>query len=89
MEKICEVVIDVNANEYIRGRISGITYVLTGMPEQTFGWRQREEGSDYDWFFVATQEQYQTIIDTIEKLYPGVIKYEKMKKEVAKEEVPV
>ena len=90
MEKIYEVVIDgKKTNEYIRGRISGMSYILTGMPEKVYGWGYRKDKDEWVWLFGATKELYQTVIDAIEKVYPGVIKYERINNENAGKEILV
>jgi hypothetical protein len=62
-------------NDYKKGRISGMCYIIAGMPEKTWGWCKRDSSNECLWFFEATDEQHQTAIETIEKVYPGVIIY--------------
>lgn len=60
-------------NTYIRGRISGMIYVLTGQPEMTFGWAKARGDIHYMTKVVATEEQLTAITDCIKKVYPDAI----------------
>lgn len=58
-------------NEYIRGRISGIIHVLSGMPEKGYAWKTQEEELDWTIRYDATEEQHEAIKAYIEKYYPN------------------
>ena len=57
-------------SEYIRGRISGIIYALSGMPKKGYGWRVEADGRDWFLCFNATEDQKRSIVECIETLYP-------------------
>lgn len=62
-------------NSYIRGRIHGIIWVLTGMPEMMYANKMHPDGS-WDLRFDATEEQYDTVVNAINKtVYAGIIDY--------------
>ena len=72
--KTYNIIIDgIKTNTYIRGRISGMTYVLTGQPEQSFAWRTAP--GDIHWMYkvLATEEQIIAITDCVKKVYPNAI----------------
>ena len=56
-------------NDYIKGRISGIIHVLTGMPEKQYVWMGYTDNPDLRVRFDATQEQCEAIRACIGKLY--------------------
>lgn len=58
-------------DEYIEGRISGVIYVLTGMPEDS-GYTYIEDGKDAMMQFDATEGQAKAVAECINKLYPEV-----------------
>ena len=62
-------------DEYQRGFISGLMYLLTGKPSNTFAWGRRVNGDEVllDKTFEANDEQALAVRDEIEKLFPGVI----------------
>lgn len=60
-------------NDYIRGRISGMAYVLTGMPERTYSWRKLENCNHWYMDIECTEVQYLAVVEVIENVYPGVI----------------
>lgn len=71
--KTYEILIDGRfANDYIQGRISGIIHALTGMPDEGYAWRSMDR---IEWFtrFDATIEQYLTIKEELNKLYPKAV----------------
>lgn len=71
-----EIVFDgTKMNDFMRGRISGIVYVLMGMPKETWGWFKREASNEWVWFVECTDDEYLDIVDTIEIAHPGVIIY--------------
>ena len=59
-------------NDYIQGRITGIIYVLIGMPDICWAWMRRRDGVEY-MRFECTDEQYQTILNAIDKDYGRLI----------------
>ena len=76
MEHLIMLVSDVNLNDYIRGRISGIIYALSGMPEEGYGWMRDADNGNELLCFDCTEEQYTAITATINKLYGDLIEYE-------------
>lgn len=62
-------------NDYQKGRISGIIYALSGMPEKTYPWRMHKDSVYWIATFDGTDKQYCAVIDAIERAYPGVIFY--------------
>lgn len=62
-------------DEYGRGFISGLMYLLTGKPSDTFAWGRSVEDGKVLWSktFEATDEQALAVRDEVEKVYPGVI----------------
>ena len=60
-------------NQYQRGRISGMVYVLAGMPDNGYGWCTNDDGSVVIKLVKCTDEQYETIIKTIDKVYPEAL----------------
>lgn len=74
MDTIYEIVLDGSRlNDYMRGRISGMIYILTRKPDKTFPWKCRETD---DRLYLTTQcsaEVFDEIIETIEHVYPGVM----------------
>lgn len=62
-------------DEYQRGFISGLMYLLTGKPTTTFRWGRmiREDKVLWDKTFEATDEQALAVKEEIEKMFPGVI----------------
>lgn len=61
-------------NEYIQGRMSGIIYALSGMPEIGYAWQRRVDGSEL-LRFDCTDEQFEQIREAINNCYGGVINY--------------
>lgn len=61
---------------YKLGRISGIVYVIIGMPDTLHAWMKPEDSNKLVLTFNCTEEQYQAAVEVIEKVYPGVIIYE-------------
>lgn len=74
MEHIYEIVLDgAKLNDYQRGRISGMIYILTRKPDKGFPWRNNEI---HDLWYITTlcsEEVFKEIVKTIEHVYPGVI----------------
>lgn len=69
-----EIVFDgTKLNDYKKGRISGMVYILAGMPKKTWGWGRRDNRNEWVWFFECPEGKYNTIVETIESVYPGVI----------------
>lgn len=67
--KTYEVVIDRNgSNSYVWGRISGIIYMLTDMPEIEMGWGKDENAVMLP--FKATEKQADAIHELLTKMYP-------------------
>lgn len=58
------------ANDYIMGRISGIIYALSGMPEKEYAWKIESDGLDCLLIYEATEEQHLTITRCVYHLYP-------------------
>ena len=60
-------------SDYIRGRISGMAYVLLGQSEKTGAWRKAP--GDIHWIMqiLATEEQIVAITDCVNKVYPDAI----------------
>ena len=56
-------------NDYIKGRIGGIIYALTGMPEKEYAFAESKDGLDVYMQFDATQEQCETVVNCINKIY--------------------
>lgn len=65
-------------DEYQRGLISGIMYMGSGMPDDTYTWSISYDKTEWYKNIVCTKEQYAFILDTIERLLPGVIKYKSL-----------
>ena len=57
-------------NNYINGRISGIIYVLTGMPKK--GYPIWNGDLDTVMRFDATEEQAKAVADCVNNLYPNI-----------------
>lgn len=78
-----EIVLDKEKlNDYKKGRISGMIYVLSGKPYKAFAWARKKDDTHYYAVTKCTEEQFKEIVDTIEDVYPGVIiKAEKIKTE--------
>lgn len=63
-------------DEYQRGFISGIMYLLTDKPSETYAWargKNAEDGTIWIKDLVCTTEQALAIHDEVERLFPGVI----------------
>ena len=74
MEHIYEIVFDgTKQNDYVRGRISGMIYILTRKPKVGFPWRNKEVGTRWIVTTQCSEEVFKEIIETIEHVYPGVI----------------
>lgn len=72
--KTFKIVIDgLKTNEYMRGRISGMIYVLTGQAHRGYAWRKAPGDNHWIMQVLATDEQIVTISECIEKVYPDVI----------------
>lgn len=66
-----EILIDGKAsNSYVRGRINGMIFVLTGMPEVSFGYAKSKDGVEWVMCYVATEEQHKAVVECLEKHYP-------------------
>ena len=57
-------------NNYIMGRISGIIYVLSGMPEKEYVWKIESDGRDCLLIYEASEEQHLAITRCIHHRYP-------------------
>lgn len=57
-------------NDYIRGRISGVVYVLSGRPKREYAWIWDCE-LDWTWMFEASEEQANVIQECLNKMYPN------------------
>ena len=72
--KTYKIVIDgTKVSDYIRGRISGMIYVLTGQPEKGFAWRTVAGHGHWIMLVLATEEQIAAITDCVKKVYPEAI----------------
>ena len=72
--KTYELLINGNVvNDYILGRISGIIYVIAGMPEVAYAWRITEDHKNCTVKYDATEEQHKAIIECIDKNYPKAL----------------
>lgn len=60
-------------NDYQIGRISGIVYVLSGMPEKHYGFRRHQDGGYCSIFFEGNPDILYNVQKTINKLYPCAI----------------
>lgn len=67
---------DAELNDFQRGRISGIIYCLTGMPEVMCAWYRTSGDNGYEIPYHATEEQHRQVVDVIAKSFPGVVAYE-------------
>jgi hypothetical protein len=56
-------------NDYIKGRINGIIYALSGMPEKEYAWTMSKNTPDVTMRFDATEEQCEAIVSSLNKLY--------------------
>lgn len=74
MENMYEIVLDgKKTSDYIRGRISGIIYVLTRKPDKGFPWKCERTENRWTLTTVCSEEVFNDIIETINRVYPGVI----------------
>ena len=74
MEHVYEIVIDAEkVNDYIRGRINGMIYILTRKPDMSFGWSSKRAHNRWLTKTQCSEETFNEIIKTIEHVYPGVI----------------
>lgn len=72
--KTYKIYVDGNkTNDYIRGRISGMIYVLTGQPEMTYGWCTARGGVHLLTRVDVEAEQMEAIKNCINKVYPDAI----------------
>ena len=77
----------IRLNEYIRGRINGVIYVLTGMPEKRYPSDVKEDGSCAFQYFDATEAQFEMVRNCVEKLYGHFIYLEFKCRETQEEEL--
>jgi hypothetical protein len=69
-----EIVLNENKlNEYQLGRISGIIYALSGMPEQGYAIKMHQDGDRCSMFFKGNADILYEVQKAINKLYPGVM----------------
>ena len=69
-----EIILDENKlNEYQIGRVNGIIYVLSGMPEKRHPIKRYENIGRCRMFFESDEETLFNIRSTIDKLYPGAM----------------
>ena len=74
MEHIYEIGLNgTKLNDYQRGRISGMIYILTRKPDKGFPWKSNE--IDNRWYVTTqcSEEVFKEIVETIEHVYPDVI----------------
>lgn len=63
-------------NDFIIGKISGIIWALSGMPEvEQAVMKNKKKNYEYQ-VFECTDEQYQDIVNAIWNRYGGIVKYE-------------
>ena len=60
-------------NEYQIGRISGIVYVLSGMPERGYPIMRHKGDDRCSMFFIGNSDILYKVQETINKLYPGAM----------------
>ena len=60
--------------DYVRGRISGIAFVICEQKERnaSFAWARSNKDYTYKFTVQCTIDQYVEFIDLIESLYPGL-----------------
>lgn len=74
MDKIYEIVLDgAKLNDYQRGRISGMVYILTRKPDKGFPWKSMV--ADNRWIVTTqcSEDVFKEIIETINRVYWGAI----------------
>ena len=64
-------------NEFQQGKVSGIIWALTGMPEKSYAIKVSKDGSEVTMTFDCTDQQFFNVMDAINTAYPGVIIYKK------------
>ena len=65
-------------NEYVRGRISGIAFMMFARKEPDsigFAWLRHEDGY-WEMTVRGTKKQYSSFRKLIEKLYPGLCEFD-------------
>jgi hypothetical protein len=68
--KTYEILVDGRrANDYIKGRISGIVDALTGMPEVRYCWKSVNDGIEWTLNFDATEEQRRSVMEALNKCH--------------------
>lgn len=60
-------------DEYQRGLASGVMYMATGMPEQTFAWARSHDKTQWFKTLECTEEQLKSVVEVINHILPGVI----------------
>jgi len=60
-------------NHYVRGRISGIAFCMSGLEKEAYANMAVLDGTVISNYF--TQEEYDKFIETVEKLYPGLCEF--------------
>lgn len=74
MENVYEIVIDAEkVNDYIRGRINGMIYILTRKPDMSFGWSNNLAHNRWLTKVQCSDETFKEIVETINHVYPEVI----------------
>lgn len=62
-------------NDYIIGKISGIIWGISGMPEVEAAWMKNKKENLEHHRFCCTEEQCQAIFDAINKRYGKMVSY--------------
>ena len=74
MKKLHKIVFDrYHMNEYIRGRVSGIMWSLSGMPDNGYPWVKPGKSISWEICVECTVEEFDNIVNAINKLYAGYI----------------
>ena len=74
MEHIYEIVLDGDClNDYMRGRISGMVYILTRKPDKGFPWKTRMDDNRWIATTQCSEETFNEIVETINRVYWGAI----------------
>lgn len=60
-------------NDFQKGRISGMIYCLTGMPEKMCAWYRKKDSQLRRIPYHGTVEQHLQVISEIEKNFPGIL----------------
>lgn len=64
-----------NVTPYVRGVVTGVIDVISGMPDKQYPSRQYPNGH-CEIYFTATEKQRDDILKALDKRYKGLIEYE-------------